>query len=135
MNCGPRQGVPRRSGGQPLHLIYCSIAAAVAQRGGPGTIIYVKPGVYRRVVTLLASGASGNPMVIEAQGGPVVVDGADDFASPSKWVLSSGSVYLASSVTWRAKQVFVDGARLAPSTADPACRSTRSGTSRPLAST
>lgn len=98
---------------------YCTIGAAVAAHNGPGVTILVKPGTYREQVTVPASGVSGNPFVIRATGPGVIVDGADNFANAGLWTLSSGSVYLASSVTWNALQVFVDGARLAPSTAAP----------------
>ncbi len=99
---------------------YCTISAAVAARGGQGTTIIVKPGVYREQVSIPSSGASGSPFVIKAQGPGVVVDGADVFANPALWSSFSGSVWLAASVTWAPQQVFVDGARLTPSTADPA---------------
>jgi parallel beta-helix repeat protein len=98
---------------------YCTISAAVAAHNGPGTEIIVKPGVYREQVTVPASGAAGLPFVIRAQGPGVIVDGADSFASAGQWALSTGSVYLAASVSWTPLQVFVDGARLTPSTSAP----------------
>src|SRR2546426_913106 len=98
---------------------YCTISAAAAAHKGPGITIYVKPGVYRETITVPGSGASGSPFVFQALGGPVVVDGSDDFSSTSKWVQYSGNVYLASSVSWSPKQAFADGARLTPSTAAP----------------
>jgi hypothetical protein len=98
---------------------YCTIGAAVAAHNGPGVTIIVKPGVYREQVTVPASGAAGSPFVIRAQGPGVVVDGADDFSGTGLWTLSTGSVYLASTVTWNPLQVFVDGARLTPSTSAP----------------
>ena len=91
----------------------------MAARGGPGTTIYVKPGVYREQVTIGASGAPGNPLVIQALGGPVFVDGADDFSAPSNWVLYAGDVYLATGVTWSPAQVFMDGERLVASSDPP----------------
>ncbi len=98
---------------------YCTIAAAVAAHNGSGTTIIVKPGTYREQVTVPASGAAGLPFEIRAQGPGVVVDGADTFASAGLWTLATGPVYLAASVIWTPLQVFVDGARLAPSTAAP----------------
>jgi parallel beta-helix repeat protein len=50
----------------------------------------------------------------------VVVDGADDFSSPAQWTPFSGDVWLAASVSWGPKQVFIDGSRLTPSTGAPA---------------
>ena len=101
--------------GQP----YCTISAALTARGGPGTTILVKPGTYREDVAVRTSGAAGSPLVVTALGGPVIIDGADDFGSPAAWASVSGEVYLASSVSWAPNQVFSDGARLTPSTATP----------------
>ena len=99
---------------------YCTISAAVAAHNGPGTTIIVKPGIYREQVTVPASGAAGTPFVIKAQGPGVVVDGADSFAGAGLWTLVSGNVYRAATATWNPLQVFVDGARLTPSTSTPA---------------
>jgi len=98
---------------------YCTISAAVAAHQGPGTTILVKPGTYREQVTITASGTAGSPFVLQALGGPVIVDGTDDVSSQSSWVQYSDNVYLATSVTWSPMQVFMDGARLVPSTAAP----------------
>jgi parallel beta-helix repeat protein len=101
---------------------YCSITAAVNLRALPGNTILVKPGVYREQVTVRSSGAPGNPVVIKATGPGVIVEGADDFSDPAKWVAGSGAVWRSPSVVWEPNQVFVDGARLeaAPdSTAPP----------------
>ncbi len=98
---------------------YCTISAAVAARKGPDITIVVKPGLYREQVTVPASGAAGLPYVIQAQGPGVIVDGADDFANTALWAPATGTVFVASSVTWAALQVFVDGARLTPSTVTP----------------
>jgi hypothetical protein len=99
---------------------YRTISAAVTQHGGPGTTILVSPGTYREQVSVSASGASGQPFVLHATGAGVRVEGADDYSASDLWVLVNGNVWLASSVTWDPKQVFVDGARLAPSTDAPA---------------
>ena len=98
---------------------YCTISAAVLAHHGMGTTIYVKPGTYREQVNVPLSGQAGNPFVIQALGGPVIVDGADDFSSPGLWVHYSGDVYLCASETWTLSQVFKDGVRLSPSAADP----------------
>ena len=107
---------------------YCTISAAVSARGGPGTTIYVKPGIYREQVNLSVSGASGSPLVIQALGGTVTIDGADDFSGTGKWSAYSGNVYRASSVTWSPVQVIIDVTRLTPSTASPASLPTNSFT-------
>ena len=98
---------------------YCTISAAVAAQGGPGTSIIVKPGIYRESVTVTTSGSASDPFVIQADSPGVVVDGADDFSGASQWTPSSGAVYLAAGVTWSPLQVFVDGAGLVASTASP----------------
>ncbi len=99
---------------------YCTISAAIAAHKIAGTTILVRPGVYPEQVTVAGSGTSGNPIVLQADGSGVVVDGADDFSATSKWTLLSGNVWLASTVTWEPMQVFADGVRLTPSTAAPA---------------
>ena len=96
---------------------YCSISAAITAHNGAGTTILVMPGVYREAVTIPASGASGSPFVIQASGGTVVIDGADDFANPAQWAPVSGTEYVAASVNWTPLQVFSDGQRLTVSTA------------------
>ena len=97
---------------------YCTIGAALAAHHAAGTTIDVMPGAYHEQVTVPASGSSGSPIVLRglgAQGRPVLIDGADDFSDPARWVQSSGDVWLASSVTWSPLQVFADGARVAAS--------------------
>ena len=69
---------------------YCTISAALRDRGGPGVTIAVRPGIYREQVSVPASGAAGSPLVIQAAAGGVVVDGADDFGSASQWASFSG---------------------------------------------
>jgi hypothetical protein len=98
---------------------YCTIAAAVSARGGPGTTLLVKPGVYREQVTVGASGAAGSPLVLRAPEGGVTVDGADDLAGTAGWQPSAGDAWVAAAVTWAPLQVFADGARLTPSMAAP----------------
>ncbi len=96
---------------------YCTIQAALNARAGAGTTILVKPGIYREQVTVSASGASGSPLVIQALGSGVVIDGADDLSGASRWTLSSGNVWFATGVSIKPSQVFKNGVRLAPSSA------------------
>jgi len=98
---------------------FCSILAAILKKAGPGTTLVVKAGTYREQVTVPASGASGNPLVITAQG-TVTVDGADSYTSPAQWTPFAGNVWLAASVTWSPYQVFLDSGRLTSSSANPA---------------
>jgi parallel beta-helix repeat protein len=98
---------------------YRTISAASAAHSGPGTTLLVSPGIYRETVTVPASGDSTSPFLYRAPGPGVVVDGSDDFSGAAKWALSSGTTYLAATVTWSPLQVFVDGTRLAPSMAGP----------------
>jgi len=101
-------------------LPYRTITAAAAAHHGAGNVILVNPGIYRETVTPPASGDSTQPFTYRAVGQGVVVDGSDDFSGRARWALASGTVYLASTVTWSPLQVFVDGERLAASTAAPA---------------
>jgi len=59
-----------------------TISAAVA-RAGPGTVIRVRPGIYRESFTVTASGEPGRPVTIEGERGPdgrmPVVTGNDPF--------------------------------------------------------
>ena len=96
---------------------YCSIVKATQIQGGPGTTLLVKPGTYRERITVPASGTGIDSFVIRALGPGVVIDGADDFSEPALWSPVSGSVWRAASVDWNVRQVFLDGVRLAPSTA------------------
>jgi PKD repeat protein len=102
---------------------YCTISAAAAARGGPGTTILVKPAIYRDRVNVPASGAEGSPFTFQALGPGVVVNGADDFSDPALWTPVTGTVWQAVGVTWFPRQVFVDGApltRLGYTSVDPA---------------
>jgi len=99
---------------------YCTIGAALAAHQGSDVTIIVKPGVYREQVTIPASGTAALPFVIQASGPGVVVDGSDAFDNTALWTLSTGNVFVASTVTWATTQVFVNGARLTPSTSTPA---------------
>ncbi|TMQ54939.1 MAG: PKD domain-containing protein [Candidatus Eisenbacteria bacterium] len=105
---------------------YCTISAAVAARAAAGNTILVSPGIYPEQVTINASGASGSPLVLQAPASGVVIDGADDFAVASNWTLAFGDVWLAPTVTWHPKQVFLDGTRADSSTVDPAALPARS---------
>ena len=104
---------------------YCTITTAVNQRGVAGNTIIVKPGIYREQVSL-TSGAAGSPLILQAAGPGVIVDGSDDYTTASQWTLLSGNVWLASTVTWDPLQVFLDGARTDSSVVDPAALPARS---------
>lgn len=91
---------------------YCTISQAVNLRAQAGNTILVKPGIYREQVTVRASGTQGNPIVLRATGPGVIIDGADDFSDPAKWVAVGGGVWRAASVTWVPTQVFVDDVRI-----------------------
>ncbi len=108
------------AGAGTLAQPYRTITAAVNQRGGPGTIVEVLPGVYREQVSVSASGVAGNPFVIRASGPGVVIEGSESFATAAQWTPFSGNVWLASGVTWATQQVIADGVRLLPSIDAPA---------------
>ena len=76
-------------------------------------------------MTIPASGASGNPFVIEAMG-HVVIDGADNLSGTGGWVAIAGNVYRNAAVTWIPKQVFLDEVRLTASLAAPESLATNS---------
>ena len=98
---------------------YCTINAAMAAHRGPGITIMVKPGIYREQVTISGAGVAGSNFVFQASGPGVRVDGSDDFSNAGLWAAATGTTWLAAGVTWGPLQVFVDGARLTPSTATP----------------
>ena len=112
-------GTCSSSGPGTLAQPYCTISAALSAHSGSDVTILVKPGTYREIVTVPTGGTSGHPLVIQSFGGPAVIDGADDFSSPANWSPFSSGVWLAPSVTWSPKQVFLDGVRLASSIAPP----------------
>src|SRR5262245_21523489 len=99
---------------------FCTITGALNVHHAPGDLLLVKPGIYREQVIVPASGAAGNPLVIRATGPGAVVEGADDFSDALHWAPYAGTVFLAAGVGLPPAQVFVDGVRLAPSTASPA---------------
>ncbi len=106
---------------------YRTIHTAARIRGGPGTTILVKPGIYREQVTVEKSGSAAQAFVIRAQASPVILDGSDDFGT-ALWTQGPGSSWVAASLDSAPHQVFADGARLVATTAAPA--SMASGTYR-----
>ncbi len=99
---------------------YCTIGAAAAAQGGPGTTIIVSPGIYREQLTVSASGVAGSPFVIRASQPGVVIDGADLYSGTQRWTPYQGSVHLANDVSWVPSLVYVDDVRLASASGDPA---------------
>lgn len=97
---------------------YSTITAAVNLRAAPGNTVIVKTGTYREQIVIPASGTSGSPFILEAQG-HVVVDGADNLSGTGNWTLYTGDIYRNTAVTWVPKQVFVDEVRLTPSLEAP----------------
>ena len=112
-------GTCSNSGAGTLAQPYCTISAAANAHHAPGDTILVMPGTYREKVTIPASGEPGQPLVFLAQGPGVLIDGADSFANPAQWTSYQGTIWRAAGVTWQPSQVFVDGARLSPSSASP----------------
>jgi parallel beta-helix repeat protein len=73
----------------PSGCDYTSINTAVDAVLGPGVTINVSPGTYREQVTIeSASGSQGSPGILRANGGVVIVDGADPF--DTLWTACSG---------------------------------------------
>ena len=110
-------GNPKASltGPGTLQAPYLTISSALAAHPDAGVQIVVRAGTYRERVVVPASGSADQPILIRAEG-PVIVDGADDLASPGLWSNVSGGVWLAAGVDWAPSQVFADGVRLYPST-------------------
>ncbi|MEQ1831866.1 MAG: right-handed parallel beta-helix repeat-containing protein [Candidatus Eisenbacteria bacterium] len=100
---------------------FCTITDAMKLWKGAGVTIVVKPGVYREQVTInaTAAGTAAAPFVLRAQGPGVVIEGSDDFASTTQWLPSLGTAFVAASVVWTPKQVYVDGVRLGLTTLTP----------------
>jgi len=93
---------------------YSTIMSAANAHKGAGITILVKPGIYREQVSVPASGADGAPFVFQALGPGVIVDGSDDLSGSARWAATAGTAFLAAEVNWAPTQVFVDGARLEP---------------------
>jgi len=111
---------------------YCTIMGAVSAHQGPGVVVVVKPGLYRELVTVSASGTSTSPFVIRAAGPGVVLDGTDDFAGETRWAQPAAATlsgagspqvldyaWLAHEVNWKPHQVFVNGRRLSSWPGEP----------------
>src|ERR1044072_6354953 len=90
---------------------YKTISAAARIRGGPGTTINVKTGIYYEQVTIDTSGTPAQPYVLQGLGPAVILDGADDFTNPALWSAGPGNSWLAASVHWSSQQGLADGAR------------------------
>ena len=105
---------------------YCTITAALNAHGIAGNTIIVKPGTYREQVSIPASGISGSPLIVQASASGVIIDGTEDYTNSANWTLVSGNVWIAPSVTWNPRQVFLDGARADSSASPPASLPPRS---------
>jgi len=102
------------------NLPYRTITEALVANPDTGVTIIVRAGVYRERVAIPVSGSKTAPIVIRAAGN-TVVDAADDMSWPGWFTQLSGNAWVASSVGFRPKQVFADGARLLESAqTDPA---------------
>ena len=102
---------------------YCTISAAVAAHRTAGTIIRVKPGLYREMVTVPTSGTSSSPYVFEATGPGVIVDGSDDCSSPALWsrLLRATSIERAASTGARSRCSWTACGSPPPAARRPCC--------------
>jgi len=98
---------------------YNTISGALAAHPDSGVVIVVVAGTYREKIVVGVDGRPGTPVVLRTNGGPVVIDGADDFSGAAQWAPFAGDVWLASGVTWTPQNVYADGARLQPSSQAP----------------
>ena len=111
------------SGNGTLIQPFKTISAALAAQHAPGTTIHVYPGIYPEKVTIPASGTSGMPIYLLAEnrpGNPVVIEGADSYASAGLWTSAGGPIWRASGVTADPGQVLIGGVRAVPDTVAPA---------------
>ena len=93
---------------------FCSISAAAA-RTGPGDTVLVAPGTYREQVTVTGSGAPGYTTTFLATAPGVNVVGTDDLSGPAGWSATTATTWQRAYAPANAPtQVFLDGARLAP---------------------
>src|SRR6478735_7567657 len=60
---------------------FCTIGAAMRRALAPGDTVAVSPATYREQVTVAASGAAGNPIVLQATGPGVMVLGTNDLSA------------------------------------------------------
>ncbi len=95
-----------------------TIQAAVTKQGGPGTTIFVKPGIYSGASLTGKSGAAGSELVVQALGSPVSVTG-EFIAAGSAYIRIEGfeiqgRVFLRGGhhITIRANRIIADGGTL-----------------------
>jgi nitrous oxidase accessory protein NosD len=97
---------------------FCTIAKA-ARVAGPGATVEVSAGTYREKVTVTLGGAPGRPVTFRARDGVVVLGTVE--ASSRPWSPAAGGAF---ATPWNEavapRQVFVDGALLAPAGAPDA---------------
>ena len=84
-----------------------TIQYGINQLSSGGDILYIRAGTYRETITINKTGASGNPIIIEAYSSEVVtIDGTVDVIG--SWTSHGNGIYKLSSYSTNITQLFVD---------------------------
>ena len=84
-----------------------TIQHGINQLSSGGDILYIRAGTYRETITINKTGASGNPIIIEAYGSEeVTIDGTVDITG--SWTSHGNGIYKLSSYSTNITQLFVD---------------------------
>ena len=84
-----------------------TIQYGINQLSSGGDILYIRAGTYRETITINKTGASGNPIIIEAYSSEVVtIDGTVDVTG--SWTSHGNGIYKLSSYSTNITQLFVD---------------------------
>ena len=84
-----------------------TIQYGINQLSSGGDILYIRAGIYRETITINKTGASGNPIIIEAYGSEeVTIDGTVDVTG--SWTSHGNGIYKLNSYSTNITQLFVD---------------------------
>ena len=84
-----------------------TIQYGINQLSSGGDILYIRAGTYRETITINKTGASGNPIIIEAYSSEeVTIDGTVDVTG--SWTSHGNGIYKLSSYSTNITQLFVD---------------------------
>lgn len=84
-----------------------TIQYGINQLSSGGDILYIRAGTYRETITINKTGASGNPIIIEAYSSEeVTIDGTVDITG--SWTSHGNGIYKLSSYSTNITQLFVD---------------------------
>ncbi len=84
-----------------------TIQYGINQLSSGGDILYIRAGTYRETITINKTGASGNPIIIEAYSNEeVTIDGTVDVTG--SWTSHGNGIYKLNSYSTNITQLFVD---------------------------